>query len=162
MEKNKKKGAKQLSLALALSKAQSSKNIKKNKYYIGADTIIEFNGTKINKAKSFAEAKKKIKMLSGKKHIIYSSVAVFYNKKIVWKTSQKTSVFFRKLSNKDISDYLKSCDKSLLSSVGCYQLEKNGPSIIEKIKGDFFNVMGLPLFPLLVFLIKHKSDNIKK
>ena len=47
----------------------------------------------------------------------------------------------------------------ILKSAGCYQIEKSGPNIIENIIGDFFNVMGFPLFPFLVFL---KKFNIKK
>ena len=53
------------------------------------------------------------------------------------------------------------CNKSILGSVGCYQIEENGPLIIEKIKGDFFNVMGFPLFPFLTFLKKYKTDKKK-
>ena len=49
--------------------------------------------------------------------------------------------------------------KQILNCVGCYQIEKSGPNIVESIKGDFFNVMGFPLFPFLDFL---KKFNIKK
>ena len=52
--------------------------------------------------------------------------------------------------------------RKILNSVGCYQLEKLGPNIIENIKGDFFNVMGFPLFPFLTFLKKHKTTNKTK
>ena len=50
--------------------------------------------------------------------------------------------------------YLKKTGKNILSSVGCYQVEKLGPQIIKSINGDFFNVLGFPLFPFLTFLSK--------
>lgn len=157
--KNKK--PRDMSLILAIQKVQSVKKRKNNFYYVGADTVVDFNGKQINKAKTLSEAKKKIKKLSGKKHIIYSSAVVIYNNNIVWKKTQKTEVFIRHVSDKEISLYLKECNKSILGSVGCYQLEENGPSIVERIKGDFFNVMGFPLFPFLTFLNEHKNDKIK-
>ena len=64
----------------------------------------------------------------------------------------------RRLSDNEIDFYLLKTGKKILSSVGCYQLEELGPNIIEDIKGDFFNVMGFPLFPFLIFLKKHKKE----
>ena len=97
--------------------------------------------------------------MAGKKHSIYSSASVFYNKKEVWNKTQKTTVKIRKLTEKEINLYLSSVGKKILSSVGCYHIEVGGANIIENIKGDFFNVMGFPLFPFLKFL---KKINIKK
>ena len=59
-------------------------------------------------------------------------------------------------SNHQINKYLKITGKQILNSVGCYQIESLGPIIIEDIKGDFFNVMGLPLFKLLKYVSKNK------
>ena len=90
---------------------------------------------------------------------IFSSLVCVYREKVVWKTTQKSTIKVRKLTNKEIEQYLKKTKKSILSSVGCFQIEKEGPNIIEYMRGDFFNVMGLPLFPFLKFL---KRFNIKK
>ena len=56
------------------------------------------------------------------------------------------------MTTKEIHSYLKLCENDVLESVGCYQIEKLGPRIIKRIDGDFFNVMGFPLFPFLDFL----------
>ena len=64
----------------------------------------------------------------------------------------------RNLSINEINYYLKKSGKKILQSAGCYQIESLGPNIIENIKGDFFNVMGFPLFPFLKFLQKHKKQ----
>ena len=97
-------------------------------------------------------------LISGKKHFLYSSVSVFYNNKEIWKATQKSTIQIRALSEKEVDKYLAKTGKKILSSVGCYQAESLGPNIIESIKGDFFNVLGFPLFPFLNFLKKYKNN----
>ena len=53
--------------------------------------------------------------------------------------------------------YLQKNKKAALSGVGCYQAEKRGPNIFKKIEGDFYNVLGFPIIPFLLFLNKHKQ-----
>jgi len=74
----------------------------------------------------------------------------------VWQTTEKSKVKIRKLSKEDIDEYLLKSGKDILSSVGCYQIEGVGPNIIEEIRGDFFNIMGFPLFPFLKFIKSYK------
>jgi len=148
-----------ISLCLAKNKAASISKENYNSLVVGSDTIIEFNKKIIEKAKNIKEAKKKLLKLSGKKHNIYSSAAAYYKNKLIWKTTQKTTVKVRRLNRKEINEYLQKADKNILLSVGCFQIEKEGPNIIENIRGDFFNVMGFPLFPFLLFL---KNFHMKK
>jgi len=150
---------KKISLHLAINKAASISKKYYNFLVVGSDTIIDLNNKMVEKARNIKEAKKKINKLSGKKHHIYSSAAAYYKNKLIWKTTQKTTVKIRRLKRKEINEYLKKTDKNILLSVGCFQVEKDGPNIIEYIKGDFFNVMGFPLFPFLKFL---KAFNIRK
>lgn len=146
-----------ISLELSKKKAKSISLKIKNKLIVGSDTVINLKGNIIKKVDSFNEAQKKIKKLSGKKHIIISGVAAYYNKKLVWSNVEKTVVKIRKLNMLEINKYLNICGEGVFDSVGCYQIEKNGPLIIEDIKGDFFNVMGFPLFSFLKFLKKLKK-----
>ncbi len=150
---------KKISLCLATIKAASVSKRYCNSLVIGSDTVIDLNNNMIQKARNIKEAKKKLNKLSGKKHNIYSSAAAYYKNKLIWKTTQKTTVKIRRLNRKEINEYLKKTNKSILFSVGCFQIEKEGPNIIENIRGDFFNVMGFPLFPFLLFL---KKFNMKK
>ena len=147
---NKKKLPKLLAEAKALS--VSKKNTKH--LVVGSDTIILFNNKIINKAKTIEEAKKKLLKLSGKKHQIISSASVCFNNKQIWSYQQTSTIHMNTLSQKQINTYLKKTGKSILSSVGCYQVEKLGPQIIKSINGDFFNVLGFPLFPFLTYLAK--------
>ena len=155
----KKNTPKKISLELARSKALSVSKKIKNKLIVGSDTVIFINKKILNKAKNLREAKNKIKFMAGKKHSIYSSASVFYNKKEIWNTTQKTTVKLRKLTNNEINMYLSNTGKKILSSVGCYQIEMGGANIIEGIKGDYFNVMGFPLFPFLNFLKRINIEN---
>ena len=119
---------------------------------MGSDTVIIFQNTLISKAKNFKEAKNKLQKLSGKKHKIISAVSVCQKEKQIWCSKQESTITLKKLNNDQIDEYLKRAGKQILSSVGCYQAEKLGPQIIKSIKGDFFNVLGFPLFPFLSFL----------
>ena len=143
---------------LSFEKAKSVSETKKysNDYVIGCDTLIYLNKTIFNKAKSIKEARTKIKKLSGKKHKIVSGVTICRKGKKVWQCSSTTDVVIRKINEHQINKYLKQTGPQVLNSVGCYQIESLGPIIIEDIKGDFFNVMGLPLFKLLKYVSKNK------
>ena len=127
-----------------------------NKIVLGCDTIIYHNGKILDKVNSIDKAKKKIKSLSGKEHLIVSGLTICLNGYKIWENYEKTHVKIRKLNNSEINTYLKKTGKQILGSVGCYQIESLGPNIIESIKGDYFNVMGLPLFNLLDYLYSKK------
>lgn len=149
---NKKRLPKLLAQAKALS--VSKKNTKN--LVVGSDTIILFNNRIINKARTIEEAKKKLQKLSGKKHQIISGASVCLNNKQIWSYQQTSTIHMNTLNQTQIDIYLKKTGKNILSSVGCYQVEKFGPQIIKSINGDFFNVLGFPLFPFLTFLSKRQ------
>ena len=150
----KKNNIKNIAKILSKEKALSVSLKKPNDLVVGSDTIIILNGSIINKAQTIKDAKKKLKLLSGRKHQIISGASVCFNKKQIWSTTQTSTIKINKLNNNQIDSYLKKTGKDILLSVGCYQAEKLGPQIIGSIKGDFFNVLGFPLFPFLSFLSK--------
>ena len=151
-----KKNTKKTNLPKLLAKAKALSVSENNTKYlvVGSDTIILFNNTIINKAKTMKEAKKKLQKLSGKKHQIISGASVCLNNKQIWSYQQTSTIHMSALNQKQINTYLEKTGKNILSSVGCYQVERLGPQIINSIKGDFFNVLGFPLFPFLTFLSK--------
>ena len=144
---------------LARAKAKSINFKYPQQLVVGCDTIILFDNKIIDKAQDLNSAQKQIKKLSGKEHKIISAASIYKNKKQIWSCIQTSKVKIRKLSTKNINHYISVCGEEILKSAGCYQIESCGPLIIENIKGDFFNVMGFPLFPFLLFL---KKLNIKK
>ena len=159
--KKKRTKPKKMSLELARAKAKSVSQKTKNKLVVGSDTVISLGGRVVNKTNKIKDAKRKIKLLSGKKHSIFSSASVYLNNQEVWSCTQKSIVTIRRLGRLEIDTYLKQSGKQILSSAGCYQAERLGPNIIKKIDGDFFNVMGFPLFPFLNFLNDYKTKKNK-
>ncbi len=143
---------------LAKAKAQSVSQKHPKKTIVGCDTVLVFQNKIINKASNLNEAYIKIKKLSGKKHKIISAVSICKNNKQVWSCHQTSFVTLRSLNKKNIDNYLKKTGKQILNSVGCYQVEMLGPTIITNIQGDFFNVMGFPLFPFLKFINSYKPN----
>ena len=143
-------------LSFEKAKSVSEKKIYSKKHVIGCDTIIYLNGKIFDKAKNIDEAKNKIRSLSGKKHKIISGLTICVNGYKKWQCSSSTEVKVRNLTDKEILKYLKRSGTQILKSVGCYQIEALGPTVIEDIKGDYFNVMGLPLFELLKYIYKKK------
>ncbi len=147
-------------IAKILSYEKAKSISKTKKYYakkvIGCDTIIYLNKKIFDKANSLLEAKRKLKVLSGRKHKIITGLTVCKDGKKIWQCSATTEVKIRNLKTKEIDSYLKTTGKQILNSVGCYQIEALGPNIIENISGDFFNVMGLPLFKLLKYIYSQR------
>ena len=143
---------------LSYEKAKSISN--KSKYFnhkvIGCDTLIYLNKRIFDKAKNIKQAKQKIKTLSGRKHKIVSAITICLGGKKIWQCSSTTEVKIRKLTEQQIDMYFKKTGIQILNSVGCYQIESLGPNIVEDIHGDFFNVMGLPLFKLLKYVYINK------
>ncbi|MDC0226707.1 Maf family protein [Alphaproteobacteria bacterium] len=150
---------KKISLELSRLKSQCVSKKIKNKLVVGSDTVICFKGRLLSKAKNIKQAKSKISLIAGNTHTLYSSASVFYNSKEIWNTTQKSKITIRSLSEEEINLYLKTAGPKVLTAVGCYQAELMGPNIIKEIKGDFYNVLGFPLFPFLDFLKKHKLKN---
>ena len=113
---NEKLPPKKISLCLAKSKAASISKKYYNSLVIGSDTIIDLNNKIVEKARNIEEAKKKLIKLSGNKHKIYSSAAAYYKNKLVWKTTQKTTIKIRKLNKKEINEYFKKTFLDFLTS----------------------------------------------
>ncbi len=154
----KKNKPKEIAMILSYEKAKSVSLISRysNCYIVGCDTLVYLGNKIFDKAKNLKDAKKKILYLSGKEHKILSGLTICRGGKKIWACSVTTKVKIKRLSSFEIDKYLKETGRQILNSVGCYQIESLGPRIIEDIKGDFFNVMGFPLFKFLNYVEKNK------
>ncbi len=115
---------------------------------IAADTIVAFQGKILGKPNNETEARRMLSTLSGNDHKVYTGLVILdtSNNKL-FKSFEVTSVKFRKLSAKEISFYVKS--GSPMDKAGAYGIQDDfGSTFVEKINGDFFNVVGLPVFKL--------------
>jgi septum formation protein len=94
-------------------------------------------------------ARRQLLDLSGKTHTLHTAVAVATNGETLWAETTVTMQTMRKLTPEFIGRYLAAAGEEVLGSVGAYQLESLGVQLFDKIDGDYFSILGLPLIPLL-------------
>ena len=134
---------------LARAKAEAVSDLAKDAFVIGADQVLAFEGRIISKPEDMKAARAQLLDLSGKTHTLHTSVAVANNGVTVWAQTDIATLTMRKLSPEFIGQYLAAAGEAVLSAVGAYQIESIGIQLFEKIDGDFFSILGLPLLPLL-------------
>jgi len=148
-EKRKFKGSKkELPIYLAEKKALSIDS-KKQDIVIGADQILLFKGKIYDKPRSLKEAKEHLLEFSGKIHHLISGTVLVRNKKIIWRHSGVAKMKMHPLTKKTVDDYLALSGKNILKSVGAYNIEGHGVKLFNKIDGDYYSIVGLPIIPLL-------------
>lgn len=138
---------------LSREKAKAIAERHKNALIIAADTFIVFKGRLLGKPHTGKEATKMLEMLSSKSHSVITGYTVLDTgtKKVVT-GSEETKVYFKRLSEKEIRNYVRT--KEPLDKAGAYAIQGLGAVIVERIEGDFFNVVGLPLSALVESLKK--------
>lgn len=137
---------------LAMLKATDvARSFKGETYVIGADTCVCVGGEILGKPHNIADAKRMLEMLSGKVHTVYTGYCVVDCKSgNAVSKCEKTEVKFRTLSEKEIDAYIKT--REPMDKAGAYGIQGKGSVFIEKIEGDYFNVVGLPLCALTQML----------
>lgn len=139
-------------LAIAKSTQVSQKN--SDALVIGCDQTLSLEDTLLHKPENMEEARKRLLLLSGKSHELNSAVTIVKNGEVIWSYVDKSVITIRELTPTFIGQHLASTGDVVLTTVGAYQIEGKGVQLFEKIEGDFFSIMGLPLLPLLSQLRK--------
>ena len=136
-----------LARAISLEKARAVARKHKNAIVIAADTFIVFRGKIMGKPNTEAEARKMLMALRGKSHSVITGFTILDTEenKVLTK-SVETVIHIKKLTPEEIDGYVKS--KEPLDKAGAYAIQGLGSVIVERIEGDYFNVMGLPLSAL--------------
>jgi septum formation protein len=137
---------------LAREKAQfvSSKN--PGRHVVGADQTLALGSRLFSKPAGRAQAADQLRLLAGHTHELHSAVAVARDGKIGFCDVSVARMTMRRLSESEIENYLDQAGEAVTTSVGAYQLEGLGVHLFERIEGDHFTILGLPLLPLLAFL----------
>jgi len=139
-------------LALAEAKAREVVENHPGSLVIGADQILECEGQRFDKPQDLAEARRRLETLSGKTHSLTSAVCVLDHDRVAWSHSDRAFLTMRSLSTDFMDSYLQALGEKNLRATGLYQLEGLGSRLFLSVEGDFFTILGLPLFPLLEFL----------
>jgi septum formation protein len=128
----------------------SSKN--SGRYVVGADQTLALGSRLFSKPAGRAQAADQLRLLAGGTHELHSAVAVARNGKIVFSDVSVARMTMRRLDERAIEAYLDQAGQAVTTSVGAYQLEGLGVHLFERIEGDHFTILGLPLLPLLAFM----------
>ncbi len=140
-------GPHELAKSLSLEKAKLIAKNHKNALVIAADTFIVLEGAILGKPRTETEARKMLGTISGRQHSVITGFTIIdteTNKAL--SKSVETRVYIRKLTSTEIAAYVES--KEPLDKAGAYAIQGLGSVIVEKIEGDYFNVIGLPLSAL--------------
>ena len=137
---------------LAREKALSVSMRQHGKIVVGADQTLALGMRLFSKPADRAQAAGQLRALAGRSHELHSAVALARNGKILFETVTIARMTMRQLGEAEIDAYLDQAGEAVTSSVGAYQLEGLGVHLFERIEGDHFTILGLPLLPLLAFL----------
>ncbi|GAA0240982.1 Maf family protein [Metaclostridioides mangenotii] len=144
---------------LALEKGMDVASKNQGDLVIAADTIVVLDDTILGKPKDESDAYKTLNSLSGREHQVVTGISLINlaeNKKVVDYVVSK--VKFKHLSDKVISDYLKTGE--FQDKAGAYGVQGYGALLVDEIKGDYFNIVGLPISKLSDLLIKYFDINL--
>jgi septum formation protein len=139
-------------LALAVEKARYISGRHREALVIGADQILVAGDEWYDKPKNLAEAREQLLSLRGRTHILATAATVLYAGKQVWHATSTPELTMRSFSEAFLDEYIAAEGGALLGSVGAYRLEGPGVQLFERMMGDHFAVIGLPLLELLGFL----------
>ncbi len=123
-----------------------------DRFVVGADQTLALGSRLFSKPAGRAQAAEQLRALAGGTHELHSAVAVARDREILFETVTSARMTMRRLSDAEIEAYLGEAGEAITSSVGAYQLEGLGVHLFERIEGDHFTILGLPLLPLLGFL----------
>ena len=149
----------QMVMRLAFEKGIDIASKRKSDLVISADTIVVLDNTVLGKPKDEEEAKLMITNLSGRTHQVITGISLINlenNKKII--DYVISNVKFKNLSEDDINDYIRT--KESLDKAGAYGIQGYGALLVEEIKGDYFNIVGLPISKLSDLLKIHFNINL--
>ena len=136
---------------LAREKALEVAARKSKSTVLGADQTLALGERRFSKPASTEAAREQLKTLAGKTHELHSAVAVARGGDILFETVATARLTMRPLSDSFLDAYLAAASGGVSSSVGAYQLERVGVHLFERIEGDHFTILGLPLLPLLAY-----------
>ena len=137
---------------LAREKARAVAALRPGRLVLGADQTLALGARRFSKPADRAAAAEQLRALRGKSHDLHSAVAVMRDGELLFEHTETARLTMRNFSDEFLQQYLDLADDAVTTSVGAYQLEKPGIQLFERVDGDYFTILGLPLLPLLAFL----------
>ncbi len=119
---------------------------------LGCDQMLDLDGQGLDKVSTRDEAREILRRLRGKTHILQSAIVACIEGAPVWRHLSRPRLRVRDFSDIFLEDYLDAIGDAAFESVGCYQIEGRGAQLFDRIEGDYFSILGMPLLPLLQWL----------
>jgi septum formation protein len=119
---------------------------------VGADQTLALGNRRFDKPADRAAARAQLQALAGRTHELHAAVAVARDESVLFEHVAVARLTMRALSDPILDRYLEAAGANVTASVGAYQLEALGVHLFERIEGDHFTILGLPLLPLLTYL----------
>lgn len=151
---NRRKGAEAGVAAMALAEAKALTVAARHPkaLVIGADQIVSCNGAWLDKPRDRADARAQLTQLRGQSHELATAVCVARDTDVIWHELQRPRLVMRAFSDAFLDAYVVGLSREDMGAVGAYRLEGPGIQLFERIEGDYFAILGLPLLALLGFL----------
>ncbi len=124
---------------------------------IAADTLVEIGGEILGKPKDEADARRMLTALSGNVHYVHTGISVIFEGKEI-NLTDTAKVFFRKIDEYELDAYISS--KEPFDKAGAYGIQGKAGAFVERIEGDFFSIMGLPICAVTMALKELTKDSI--
>ncbi len=141
-----------LAVELAQAKALAVSRRDPDVWVLGADQTLDFGGELISKAASLDDARSRLQRMRGKSHHLHSGAALARGGSVVWSGVDTATLTMRAFSDAFLDQYLHAEGDAILACVGSYRLEGLGAQLFERVEGDYFTVLGMPLWPVLAEL----------
>lgn len=141
----------ELARELAIAKALAVSLISPHALVLGGDQVLALDDEILHKAISREDALAKLRRLGGRSHFLHSAIALARDGELVYSTVSTAIVTMAELPDAALTVYGENAGDDMLASVGAYEIEGLGANLIERIEGDLFTVVGLPLLPLLAW-----------
>jgi len=139
-------------LALAEAKARQVAARHHRALVIGADQLLVCDGSWFDKPPTLRDARAQLWALRGNTHELVTAVCVVQGAALLWQAVSRPILAMRAYSEAFLDDYIAAEGTQLLGSAGAYRLEGRGVQLFERVEGDYFAILGLPLMELLGFL----------
>jgi nucleoside triphosphate pyrophosphatase len=137
---------------LAEAKAQAVSASRPDDHVIGADQILVLDNAIYAKPGDLAEARRHLASLRGRTHTLVTAAVVLRDGRMLTTITESADLTMRHFSDAFLDRYLAAVGPDVTRSVGAYRLEELGAQLFDRIEGDYFTILGLPLLPLLSFL----------
>lgn len=141
-----------IAVELAEAKALAVGRLAPGALVVGADQVLDLDGERFVKPGTMAEARAQLMRLAGRSHRLHTAVAGVKGGTVRWRHTETAALTMRPLAKHEAEAYLLEVGEAALGSVGAYQIEGPGIRLFERIEGDYFGILGLPLLAVIGWL----------